>query len=110
MLTGSATAISDEEMSDVGVTSDVLPKKPRKSYKEVDEHEFDEEEEEGEDAAADTKKGANGGAGDDEDDEDEDLDEDEFVVEKIFSHYIAEDVRYHERPRTPRQLHARSGG
>lgn len=85
-------------MSDVGVTSDVLPKskKPRKSYKEVDENEFEDDEEEDE-GVADTN-GANGAGGDDDEDDDEELDEDEFVVEKIFSHYIADDVRYRELP------------
>lgn len=68
-------------MSDVGVTSDVIPKKARKSYKEPDPEEFDEE-----DAKPDTTGGG------DEEEEGEDLDEDEFIVEKIFSHYIAEDV------------------
>lgn len=78
-------------MSDVGITSDVLPKKSRKSYKEPDLDEFNDEEEE----VVDIKPavGADGDGDEDEDDED-DLDEDEFVVEKIFSHYIADDVRF----------------
>lgn len=84
-LTTRSIAISDDEMSDVGITSDVLPTKARKSYKEPDIDEFDDDE----DQAADSKPAV------DEDDEDEeDLDEDEFVVEKIFSHYIADDVLF----------------
>lgn len=70
-------------MSDVGITSDVLPKKARKSYKEPDPEEFDDE--------MDVKPDTAGG--DDEEEDGEDLDDDEYVVEKIFSHYIAEDVR-----------------
>lgn len=75
-------------MSDVGIQSDVLPKKSRKSYKEPDLDEFDDDEE---DDVADTKP-SGVDAENDDDEEGEDLDEDEFVVEKIFSHYIAEDV------------------
>lgn len=85
-------AISDDEMSDAGIRSDLLPKKGRapKSYKEPEPDEFEEDEEVRPDAT---------GAEDDDDDEDgEDLDEDEFVVEKIFSHYIAEDVRCPQWP------------
>lgn len=93
MLTTSLTAISDEEMSDVDVKSNVVPKKPRVSYKEIpeDEDEFEDEDE------VDTKVGikpVNGATEDDEEGDDEDLDEDEYVVEKIFSHYIADDVRH----------------
>lgn len=87
------TAISDDEMSDAGITSDVLPKKSRPSYKEPDVDEFDE------DVQPDL------GGSEDKDDEEkgdeedgEDMDEDEYVVEKIFSHYIAEDVRCLEEP------------
>lgn len=83
-----STAISDDEMSDVAITSDVLPKKTkgRPSYKEPDPEEFAEEEEE--------EVQPDGGAGDDDDEEGaEDMDDDEYVVEKIFSHYIAADVR-----------------
>lgn len=74
-------------------------KKTRKSYAEPEEDEFDDAEEEEEeeeeeqeegDAAADTKQ-VNGG--DEEEEDDEDMDEDEYVVEKIFAHYIAKDVR-----------------
>lgn len=76
------------DAADTGIKSDVLPKKARKSYKEPDPEEFDDQE----DAEPDT---AAGGGGDEEEEEDgEDLDDDEYVVEKIFSHYIAEDVRY----------------
>lgn len=85
-------------MSDVGITSDLLPsrKQQRKSYKEVPEEDF-EEEESSEDEKAPVKakataKESNGGDDEEEDDEEEDLDEDEFVVEKIFAHYIDEDV------------------
>lgn len=77
-------------MSDVGVTSDVLPKKARKSYKEPEPDEFEEDEED-DDVQPDI--GAGGAEDDEEDEDDEDLDEDVFVVEKIFSHYIADDVR-----------------
>lgn len=81
-------------MSDVGVTSDVVVnKKARKSYKEVEEDEFEDEQEEEE---AGGHNGVNGDNGD-EGDDDEELGEDEYVVEKIFSHYIADDVRQHER-------------
>lgn len=86
-------AISDDENSDSGdfaVTSDILPpkkvgrgRKPTKKEEEVSE----------DDDIPDTKI-TNGGADEDdeeEDDDDEDLDEDEYVVEKIFSHYIADD-------------------
>lgn len=84
-LTTRSIAISDDEMSDVGITSDVLPPKARKSYKEPDIDEFDDDEDE----AADSKP-----AVDENDEDDEGLDEDEFVVEKIFSHYIADDVLF----------------
>lgn len=87
-LTSRSIAISDDEMSDVGITSDVLPKKTRKLYKEPDIDEFDDDEDE----AADPKPAVANADEDDEDDED--LDEDEFVVEKIFSHYIADDVLF----------------
>ncbi|KUI52928.1 Chromo domain-containing protein 2 [Cytospora mali] len=80
-------AISDDDRSeaDVAVKSDIVPKKGRgrKSYKEVEE--FDDNED-----MVDTKN-TNGNAAEDEDEEDEDLEEDEYVVEKIFSHYIADD-------------------
>lgn len=88
LLTIWVIAISDDEMSDVGITSDVLPQKARKLYKEPDIDEFDDDEDE----AADSKPAVANGDEDDEDDED--LDEDEFVVEKIFSHYIAKDVLF----------------
>ncbi|CAN8097915.1 unnamed protein product [Discula destructiva] len=82
-------AISDDEMSDVGITSDVLPKKVRKSYKEPDVDEFEDEQE---DVKPDLGAPAGGAADGEEEEEDgEELDEDEFVVEKIFSHYIAAD-------------------
>lgn len=87
LLTAIPAAISDDEMSDVGITSDVLPKKSRKSYKEPDVDEFDDDEEE---EVADSKPA---GAADEDTEDDEDLEEDEFVVEKIFGHYIADDVR-----------------
>lgn len=78
-------------MSDVGITSDVLPKKARKSYKEPDIDEFDDDEEEEE--AADSKP-AVANNDNDEAEDDEELEEDEFVVEKIYSHYIDADVLF----------------
>lgn len=91
-------AISDDEESNPGVTSDITTsstKKTRKSYKEPDEAEFDDPED---DAVPDTNQ-ENGDDEEEDNNEDEDLDEDEYVVEKIFSHYIAEDVRWlaHQR-------------
>ncbi|KAL1846984.1 hypothetical protein Daus18300_014088 [Diaporthe australafricana] len=85
-------AISDEENSDLGdlaVTSDILPPpkkgRGRKPIKPEADSEVDED-------VADTKA-TNGDAveEEDEDEDDEDMEEDEYVVEKIFAHYIAED-------------------
>ncbi|KAJ4420648.1 hypothetical protein N0V82_004213 [Gnomoniopsis sp. IMI 355080] len=79
-------------MSDVGITSDVLPKKSRKSYKEPDVDEFDDDDEdEDEEEVADSKPADVKG---DDGEDDEDLEEDEYVVEKIFEHYIANDEYY----------------
>lgn len=96
LLTALLLAISDDDMSDVEIKSDVLPKKPRKSYNEPDLDEFNDEEDE----IADTKptRGAGGNSEDDDEENGEDLDDDEYVVEKIFSHYIAEDVRLSQPP------------
>ncbi|KAK7736524.1 hypothetical protein SLS53_006955 [Cytospora paraplurivora] len=84
-------AISDEELSesaDMAVKSDIAPRRGRgrKSYKEPEAVDDDED-------IVETKKTNGDAAGDDEEEEDneEDLEEDEYVVEKIFSHYIAED-------------------
>lgn len=79
-------------MSDVGITSDVLPKKARKSYKEPDIDEFDDDDEE-EEEAADSKPAVTNDDNDEVED-DEELEEDEFVVEKIYSHYIDADVLF----------------
>ncbi|KAG8170204.1 hypothetical protein KVR01_000949 [Diaporthe batatas] len=89
-------AISDDENSDSGdfaVTSDILPPKKvgrgRKPIKKEEEEEEVSEDDDGPDT-----KMTNGGADEDDgedEDEEEDLDEDEYVVEKIFSHYIADD-------------------
>lgn len=80
------------------VSDVIVPKKPRKSYKEPAEDEFDEEDDE-EEQEPDRANGVGaGGDADGNDDDDDELDEDEFVVEKIFSHYIADDVRPTQAP------------
>lgn len=83
-------AISDDDRSesgDVTVKSDIAPKRGRgrKSYKEAEVVDDDED--------MPDVKDTNGVAAEDdeEEDEDDDLEEDEYVVEKIFSHYIADD-------------------
>ncbi|PSR97451.1 hypothetical protein BD289DRAFT_492428 [Coniella lustricola] len=89
-------AISDDDMSDVGITSDLLPprkKQQRKSYEEVPEEDLKEASSEDEKLPSvqttKTMKNFNGDEEAEEDDEEEeDMDEDEFVVEKIFSHYV----------------------
>lgn len=88
-------AISDDETSDTGVVkSDVVTKKHKPSYKEPAEDEFDDEFDDEDEDLPD----ANGVVKEEDDDDDEDLDEDEFVVEKIFSHIIADDVCFSEPP------------
>ncbi|KAJ0110073.1 hypothetical protein J7T55_014876 [Diaporthe amygdali] len=86
-------AISDEENSDTGdfaVTSDILPKKGRGRKPKIKPE--PEEDSEGEEDVADPKiTNGNAEEDDDEDQDEDDMSEDEFVVEKIFSHYIAAD-------------------
>lgn len=80
------------------VKSDVVAKKPNPSYAEPAEDEFDDDDEE-DLPDANGKNGASKDDADEDDDDDEDLDEDEFVVEKIYSHIVAEDVRSAESPK-----------
>lgn len=86
--------------ADSGVRSDIVSKKPKKSYKEVAEDEFDESEPEVKPVKRANGNGKKAAAvkeeveEEDEEDEDEDMDEDEYVVEKILAHLVDEAVRF----------------